>query len=71
MPRTYTTKDGDMLDLICCRAYAGTQSGAVEAVLEANRDLSAYPAVLPRGLTITLPDLATALSQTPLVKLWD
>ena len=73
MARIYTTQDGDMLDLICYRAYAGKQSGVVEVVLEANQvnDLSSYGAVLPRGLTITLPDLAApALRAKPLVSLW-
>lgn len=73
MAKVYLTKDGDMLDLICYRNYSGVQSGAVEAVLEANYaiGLSEYEAILPRGLKIILPDLPTTLSKTPLVKLWD
>lgn len=73
MPRVYTTKDGDVLDIICYRAYAGRQSGAVELVLGANyaTGLAELGPILPRGLKITLPDLPTALSQKPLVKLWD
>ena len=73
MARTYTTVDGDMLDLICYRHYRGRQSGAVEAVLEANRNLglSAREERLPRGLTIILPDLPAATTRAALVKLWD
>jgi phage tail protein X len=73
MARAYTTIDGDMLDLICYRAYRGRQSGAVEAVLEANtsRRLSDNGPVLPRGITILLPDLPAETRRTALVKLWD
>lgn len=73
MARTYVTKDGDMLDMICYRAYGGRQSGAVEAVLDANyaARLADYPAILPQGVRITFPDLPSTISQTPLVKLWD
>lgn len=74
MARTYTTRAGDMLDLICYHHYAGRQAGAVEAVLEANQalDLSGYAPMLPRGLVITLPDLpGSAVSRRPTIKLWD
>lgn len=73
MPRTYTTRDGDMLDLICYRAYGGRQAGAVEAVLEANQpiNLSDQPPVLPRGITLVLPDLPSSVAEVRLVKLWD
>lgn len=69
--RLYTTKQHDMLDMICFEAY-GYHTGTVEAVLEANRDLSAMPCVLPAGLTIVLPDLPAAAERTPAVmRLWD
>jgi len=73
MARTHTTADGDMLDLICWRAYKGRQSGAVERVLEANRALrlSEMTPHLPRGLVITLPDLPAETTRQALVKLWD
>jgi len=73
MARIYVTIDGDMLDLICYRAYRGRQSGAVEAVLEANRNtaLSERPERLPRGLKIILPDLPAETTRPALVKLWD
>jgi phage tail protein X len=71
--RTYTTVDGDMLDLVCYRHYRGRQAGAVEAVIEANRHirLSEMPPRLPRGLTIILPDLPAETTRAALVKLWD
>ena len=71
---THTTKDGDMLDLICFRRYRGRQAGAVEFVLEANRHihLSTNGPLLPRGLQIELPDLPTdQATAEPLQKLWD
>lgn len=75
MSRTYTTKAGDMLDLICYRHYAGKQSGALEAVLEANQPigLSDLPAILPAGITMTLPDLPSEQSalERQMTKLWD
>jgi len=73
VPRVYETKTGDVLDLVCYRHYAGRQSGAVEAVLEANRALGLgdYGPVLPRGLTLVLPDLPSTVVEVPLVKLWD
>ena len=63
MARIHVTIDGDMLDLICYRAYRGRQSGAVEAVLEANRNtaLSERPERLPRGLRATAQHWATRL----------
>ena len=71
--RSYTTIDGDMIDLVCYRHYRGRQSGAVEAVLEANRHirLSEQPPRLPAGLTLVLPDLPAETLKPPLVKLWD
>jgi phage tail protein X len=73
MARTYTTKPGDMLDLICFRHYERRQAGAVEVVLEANRHigLADYGPVLPRGLVITLPDLPAPRQARRLQNLWD
>lgn len=69
MSATYLTRDGDTLDWICWRHYQ-RQSGAVEAVLEANPGLVDFGPILPAGLTITLPDLPQASTQ-PVVRLWD
>jgi phage tail protein X len=74
MARTYVTIDGDMIDLICYRAYEGRQSGMVEAVLEANRttiELADRTEILPRGLTITLPDIPRTVKTFPIMPLWD
>ena len=72
--KIYTTKTGDMLDLICFRHYRGRQSGAVEHVLEVNRDkrLSYFGPYLPPNLTIVLPDLPNEITTAePLQKLWE
>ncbi len=53
---TYRTRDGDTLDWVCWRHY-GKQSGAVEAVLEANRHLADEGPTLKGGIVIELPDL--------------
>ena len=71
MAETYTTRQGDMLDLIAWRHY-GYHEGTVEALLEANYGLAAQPHVLPSGLTIVLPELPTAAERRPQpVRLWD
>jgi phage tail protein X len=66
---TYRTKDGDTLDWICNRNY-GRTSGAVEAVLEANKGLADLGPIYTAGLLITLPDLPAAQQQTT-IRLWD
>jgi len=70
MAVAYVTGQNDMLDLIVWRHY-GFQQGAVEAVLEANPRLSAHPAVLPEGVTITLPEIARPRGAPPKIRLWD
>lgn len=71
MPTPYVTEAGDQLDLIAWRHY-GYHTGTVEAILEANRDLSQHPPVLPAGLLISLPDLPKAAERrTGTVRLWD
>ena len=70
MARTYTTKGGDMVDLIAYRAYR-YRPGSVEAVFEANPGLCEHPPILPAGIVITLPDLpARAAAYSP-IRLWD
>ena len=70
MATTYITRQGDMLDLICYRHY-GRQSGAVEAVLEANPRLADRGPVYPAGVRILLPDLRQPSAEERLITLWD
>ena len=67
---TYKTRQGDMLDELCQRFY-GQQSGAVEAVLAANRDLADLGPVLPVGVTIILPELTQPAAEAQPIRLWD
>lgn len=67
---TYLTSQGDMLDEICWRYY-GQQSGAIEAVLEANPGLSDLGEVLPVNVSIILPDLVEAEADEQPIRLWD
>ncbi len=67
---SYRTRDGDVIDAVC-RRYYGRESGAVEAVLEANPGLAAVGSVLPAGMLIELPDLPRPLETIDTVKLWD
>lgn len=63
----YTTKQGDMLDAICFKYYKSTDFTA--QVLEYNRDLAEYGAILPAGLIIKLPDIEKPTKQRK-VQLW-
>lgn len=67
---SYTTKDGDTLDYVCWRYY-GRSSGAVEAVLEANRDLAERGVVLPAGVVIALPEIVEEDTAPKLTRLWE
>lgn len=73
MTRTYTTKDGDVLDEVVAEFY-GRTSGVVEQVLEHNRSigLADNGPVLPVGVVISLPDIAEP-SEAPakLIRLWE
>ena len=55
MDSIYRTLKGETIDLICWRNYGKTE-GVVEMVLEANRGLADYGAILPDGIDIYLPD---------------
>lgn len=73
MTQTYTTLQGDMLDLIAYRHY-GYHEGTVEAILAhwANYRLADHPHVLPAGIVITLPELPSLGERMPQpVRLWD
>lgn len=69
MATTYTSLQGDTLDLICWRYY-GQQSGAVEAVLDANPGLADLGDVIPLGTPITMPELAAPATELQPIRLW-
>ena len=68
---TVMTRDGDTVDRLAIAAY-GRTDGTTEALLAANPGLSALGAVLPAGITVTLPVVAaTTRSTQTAVRLWD
>ncbi len=67
---TYTTQRDEVLDAICFAHY-GQATGTTEAVLAHNRWLADYPAQLPAGLVIELPDLVLSPEAEQQVQLWD
>lgn len=64
----YKTKDGDTLDYICWKHYGHT-NGTVEKVLENNRHLEKYDAVLIAGIEIILPEINTQKNKETM-RLW-
>ena len=61
---------GETVDLICRRHY-GEESGFTEAVYDANRGLAALGAILPAGVLIVLPEIATTVQADTAIRLWD
>lgn len=70
MATSYQTSQGDTLDFICWKFYR-QQSGAVEAVLQANPGLADLGPVLPANTRITLPDLPKPATEKQPIRLWD
>jgi phage tail protein X len=70
MASQYTTNQGEILDVICSKAY-GDESGFVEAVLDANVGLAMRGLKLPPRTVLQLPDVEVQLTAVPVVKLWD
>lgn len=68
--KKYQAISGDMLDLICWRAY-GEESGSIEQVLEDPRNyrLSDLPEKLPIGREVILPDIEPV--RIVQIKLWE
>ena len=67
MTTTIVTKRFDRIDRICYAFYGSVAHRQVEQVIEANPGLENQPILLPEGLDIVMPDLATDTS-TPIIK---
>lgn len=52
----YRTRMQDRLDQICFDYYGTTSSRQVERVLDFNPGLATFPAILPPGIIIRLPE---------------
>lgn len=69
MAKTYTTKQGETVDIACMRHY-GRTADVTELVLDANPGVSAS-LILPMGTRLTMPDYDTKAAASPLVSLWE
>lgn len=70
MAKTYTTRQGETVDIACLSHYART-SGVVEAVLAVNPGLAGLGPVLPFGTQILMPDMPSVSAESRLTSLWD
>lgn len=61
--QTYTTVEGDTVDLIAWHKFAQTKA-VTELILTMNPGLAARGPVLPKGLVIVLPDAAPKSEQS-------
>lgn len=68
---SYSTKQGDRLDLICWQYYGRCRDGVVETVLDANPHLADLGPVLPAGVLIDLPTVAAPTKDQDVIRLWD
>lgn len=69
MAETYTTKEGDTVDLIAWQER-GQTAGVTEQILDLNPGLASVGPVLPFGLTITLPDPAPKKTVRKVARIW-
>jgi len=70
MAKTYTTRQGETVD-IACLAHYGRTAGVVEAVLATNPGLAGLGPVLPFGTQILMPDMPSVSAERRLISLWD
>lgn len=67
---TYTTIDGDVLDLIAFNFY-GDHEGTTEFLLEANPGLAGKGHIYPAGIIIKLPFREPVQKVINQISLWD
>jgi len=65
----YRTKQGDILDAICCQFY-GRESAMID-VFEANPGLADKGPVFAAAIIINLPPLTAPVTPSNTVRLWD
>jgi phage tail protein X len=70
MATTYTTRQGETVDLVCWRHYGRTRE-VTESVLAANPGVAALGPVLPFATRLVLPVIAARAAALKLVSLWD
>lgn len=71
--KTYSTRDGDMIDSVCAKHYGACNDEVLRIVYAANPGIVEAGLLLQAGVTITLPDITRAqfAPETAVVKLWD
>lgn len=70
MATVYTTKQKEIVDLICYRHYGRTRE-VTELVLAANPGLAAHGPILPFATKVVLPAITEQTRRRPLVSLYD
>jgi len=70
MPLNYHTSDGDVVDSIAAQHYGVESPAVLRAVYDANPGLADIGPVLPRGVTIVLPDVDEPSTTTTGISLW-
>ena len=70
MAKTYTTRQGETVDIACLNHY-GRTSVVVETVLAVNPGLAALGPLLPLGTEILMPDMPSVSAERRLTSLWD
>lgn len=71
MTITATTRDKESVSALCWRVLGTSGGGVIEQTLDLNPGLAARGALLPAGLTITLPDISTDQPTTlSVVQFW-
>lgn len=67
----YRTREGDAADLIAWRVYGTNDDAVLQQLLDANGGLADLGPILPAGIAVTLPVVATPVASTAGIRLWD
>lgn len=68
----YVTRNADTADLIAWRAYDTGDEAVLQQLLDANPGLADMGPILPAGVSVELPEIATPVATTTAgTKLWD
>lgn len=71
MATTATSQDKETVSALCWRVLGTSAGGVLEQTLDLNPDLAAMGPLLPAGVTVTLPAVATNQPATlDVVQLW-
>lgn len=68
--KTFRSRDGDTVPLILWLVLQRDDDAAEEALYDLNQGLEQHGPILPAGIEITLPELASPVS-AKVVNVWD